>query len=229
MPENVWRSRLDLAAAIVMLIVAAVALWQMSRWSPASRQGSELPPGPFEIEGLMSAGASGPRAILLFSDFQCPFCIRFANDEWSILKAKMTSSAIGTIRFVHFPLASIHPLATIAAEAVECARNHDKGWEVHDQLFALSAASGFRDRASVFSAVRMAMGDATRLVEACVADGRRGLLVRSQVELGQRLGVKGTPTFVLGTLEDAGFYPKRVVRGATTADVLLRELELIAK
>lgn len=80
---------------------------------------------------------NGQISIVEFSDFECPFCSRFANDTMSLVEDNYKD--VATIVFKHFPL-SFHQYAKTAAVATECAAEQDKFWEMHDKLFDLSAA-----------------------------------------------------------------------------------------
>jgi protein-disulfide isomerase len=70
--------------------------------------------------------------VIVFSDFQCPFCKKVARELENAYK-KLPSKL--KIHFKHFPL-SYHPQALNAAKAAEAARLQGKFWEMHDLLFA---------------------------------------------------------------------------------------------
>ena len=69
-----------------------------------------------------------------FSDFECPYCSRFADSVDQLL-----ASHGDDIRFTyrHFPL-SFHQNAQKAAESFECAKAQGKAFEMHDKLFDLA-------------------------------------------------------------------------------------------
>jgi len=72
--------------------------------------------------------------VVEFSDFECPYCSRFADTMEQVLadygdKVKFT--------YRHFPL-SFHAQAQKAAEAFECAKEQNKAFEMHDELFELA-------------------------------------------------------------------------------------------
>ena len=74
-----------------------------------------------------------------YSDFECPFCARVLPTLKQLL-----ANYGDQIRLVfrHFPL-GIHPYATKAAQAAQCAAEQGKFWEYHDKLFTeQSALSG---------------------------------------------------------------------------------------
>ena len=78
--------------------------------------------------------ASAPVTVYEMSDFQCPYCARFALEIFPTLDAEYIQT--GKIRwiFVNFPL-PMHPNATPAAEVAMCAAKQGKFWPVHDLLF----------------------------------------------------------------------------------------------
>jgi len=78
-------------------------------------------------------------SVVEFSDFECPFCARFAPSV-----KQMLAEYGDRVRFDyrHFPL-SFHANAQKAAEAYECAKEQsiEKGYEMHDRLFELQATN----------------------------------------------------------------------------------------
>ncbi len=79
--------------------------------------------------------ATAPITVYEMSDFQCPYCRRFALNTFPELDRDYIST--GKVRwvFINFPLSMIHPNATAAAEVAMCAAKNGKFWEVHDLLF----------------------------------------------------------------------------------------------
>ncbi|MFA5188426.1 MAG: thioredoxin domain-containing protein [Patescibacteria group bacterium] len=80
---------------------------------------------------------NGKITMILFTDFQCPYCGRHKPVMDQILKAYPNDV---TLVFKHFPL-SFHPFAQPAAVASECANEQGKFWEMYDKLFALNNAN----------------------------------------------------------------------------------------
>ena len=75
-----------------------------------------------------------PVEIVLYSDFQCPFCQQFAQPIREV-QAKGIDGVRATVTFKHFPL-SIHINAPLAHQAAMTAKAQGKFWEMHDVLFA---------------------------------------------------------------------------------------------
>jgi len=71
--------------------------------------------------------------ILEYSDFQCPACGAFYG-ELNKLMEKYPEDV--RLVFRNFPLVSLHPNATLAAQAAEAAGLQGKFWEMYDALFS---------------------------------------------------------------------------------------------
>jgi len=71
--------------------------------------------------------------IVEYGDFQCPYCAQAAANLEDLLEAYPED-----VRLVyrHFPLASIHDKAILAAQAAEAAGRQEAFWDMHDLLYA---------------------------------------------------------------------------------------------
>ncbi|MBU2542009.1 thioredoxin domain-containing protein [Patescibacteria group bacterium] len=88
-----------------------------------------------ELPDVVWAGGKDAKVSLVtFSDFECPYCARFAPTVEQVL-----ADYGDQIRFTfrHYPL-SFHTNAQKAAEAYECAKEQGVNMEMHDKLFELS-------------------------------------------------------------------------------------------
>jgi rhodanese-related sulfurtransferase len=100
------------------------------------------------------------------------------------------------IRYVfrEFPVNVIHPQAEKAAEAAECAAEQGKFWEAVNKLYAeqedLSEPALERYAAE--------LGLDTNRFHQCLASGAEAARVQRDLDDGHALGVRGTPTFVIG-------------------------------
>src|SRR5450759_206254 len=79
--------------------------------------------------------ATGPITIVMFSDFQCPYCKQAVDILNSALAAEQNTTA--RIVFRHLPLPG-HSWARQAAEMAACAykQNDQAFWHLHDFLFS---------------------------------------------------------------------------------------------
>jgi protein-disulfide isomerase len=93
----------------------------------------------------------------------------------------------------------MHPAAAKAAEAARCAADQGKFREMHDRLFTNQQTLDVK-----YLPVHAAtLGLDPAQFASCLETGKFASLVRGDVEAGQARGVKGTPTFFLGSY-DAG-------------------------
>jgi cyclophilin family peptidyl-prolyl cis-trans isomerase/protein-disulfide isomerase len=76
--------------------------------------------------------ADATLTIIEYSDFQCPACAGFYTELEKLLE--MYPDDVRLV-FRHFPLISIHPNATLAAQAAEAAGEQGKFWEMYHELF----------------------------------------------------------------------------------------------
>jgi len=79
--------------------------------------------------------ADAPVTIVEFSDFQCPFCLRFYQQTLPSIMENYVDT--GKVKFVYrdLPLDSLHANARPAHIASECADEQGKFWDYHDILF----------------------------------------------------------------------------------------------
>src|SRR5450631_2791186 len=98
--------------------------------------------GPFEEnlkllpkDGFSFGPSDAPVNIILFSDFQCPYCSQLAKTMRQDLPKKYGDKV--RVTFVEFPLSAIHPWARAAAESAQClgAQNPAAFWAFHDWIF----------------------------------------------------------------------------------------------
>lgn len=154
-----------------------------------------------------------PVTVHVFSDFQCPFCKR---TEPTL--ADLDAAFPGKLRFVwhNMPLSSIHPEAHLAAAAsLEAFRQKGaKGfWAMHDRLFGTEQRGADLQRDALREHAKALGLDVTRF-DAALERGDHDALIDEDVRLAEKLGVDGTPAFVIGGYLVSGAQPLRVLRRA---------------
>src|SRR6266480_1377313 len=78
--------------------------------------------------------APKPVDIVVFSDFQCPFCALFSRPLRELQATGVDGVAIN-VTFKHFPL-PMHQRAPLAHRAALAAAEQGQFWAMHDILFA---------------------------------------------------------------------------------------------
>ena len=163
----------------------------------------------FNNEGAPSLGnPNAPVTLVEFSDFQCPFCARFAPT------LKEIASTFGDqvhIVYRQLPIPSIHDNALKAAEASLCAHDQNKFWQMHDLMFDEP------DRLTIpelkEKARRVGLNQET--FDSCLDSGKHAGTVQKDMEEGRRAGVTGTPAlFINGEHLAGGAAPFDVVAAA---------------
>jgi protein-disulfide isomerase len=153
-------------------------------------------------------------AVIEFSDFQCPYCARFALDTLPEIKSEFVDTGQAAYAFMHFPIEQIHKLAFKAAGASTCAGKQGKFWDMHDLLFANQKALG--QDALLENARNLRLNDAK--FQNCL-EGVADTIKRDQNE-ARRLGINSTPTFLIGPLDsDNKVSIRRRISGAQPLSV----------
>jgi protein-disulfide isomerase len=165
----------------------------------AARPEAPLPMQPISLAGAQTSGSPAAKvALVVYSDFQCPFCARFARDVLPTLRKQYVESGKLLLAFRQFPL-DIHPFAEKAAEGSLCAARQGQFWPFHDDLFANPQAL---DPASLQArAERIGLNGS---VFATCLSGQTVAGVESDKQGAQPFGITGTPTFLLGPVVAQG-------------------------
>ncbi len=142
-----------------------------------------------------------PVTIIEFSDFQCPFCRKFAEDTLPQLKKEYVDTGKARLVYRDFPL-SFHPGAIPAAQGAECAKEQGKFWQMHDTIFAEQAKQGSGTVQFTVDDIKkwavQAGVNATKFNQ-CLDSGKYKQEVEKDMADGTAAGVSGTPaTFVNG-------------------------------
>jgi protein-disulfide isomerase len=126
----------------------------------------------------------------MFSDFECPFCKRFAETTLPRIEERYVDSGKVLIAFKHLPL-GIHPLAERAARVAHCADKQRQFWKVHDLFFQHLDEQTLEH---VPEALHLGENE----LDACTASPATTEVIRRDAALAARLSVTGTPAFFVG-------------------------------
>jgi protein-disulfide isomerase len=198
------------AVTLACLMILAVGTMQVmdrraSSTTPARTPQRKPPgfeavsPGILSIDKAHLQGASGiPTVLIEVSDFQCPFCVRYANDTYKSIKKEFVDSGKVQYALMHLPL-PIHPLAQQASEAVECAGAQGQYWQMRDALFALAGQIGTKEIQRQADILKIQPGQ----FQSCLRGDMAEKIRRSVSEL-RAFGISSTPTFLLGERQADG-------------------------
>jgi protein-disulfide isomerase len=220
-----WRSALEIATIALMIIVTIWLVMTVPKARGRIVLGEPAPPA--EAIGLDGAATMGlptaPVAIILYSDFLCPACGKFARETLPTIQREYIQTGKVLLAFRHFPIGDVPRLGFKAAEAATCAGRQGKFWEFHDRLFGNQASSGPEEL------MRLAR-DLVLEPEAylkCLR-GEAAKEVHLDAGGGLALGVNATPTLLIGPLQPDGLVKAvRQVNGAVPPKVLSEMLEAL--
>jgi protein-disulfide isomerase len=167
--------------------------------------------------GIHVGDENAPITILEFADFQCPGCMAFAGTVKPQVDVAFIESGAEKFVFYDFPLTSIHPHAFLAARAARCAEEQGLFWEFHDEVFRNQSAWSFSATppASAFEDYAAQVGADQGDFRSCLRSDRYADVVTANMQLGQGLGVTGTPTVLI----TRGNRDVRRVEAASIADM----------
>ncbi len=162
---------------------------------------------------------NAPVTVVEFTDYQCPYCKRFATNTFPMLRKNYIEN--GKVNWVvkDLPLA-FHPEAKKAAQAAYCAGDQGKFWEMRDSLFRNSAhlePENLVKYAEELGLKKKAFGQ-------CLESDRHLDAIESNARLAGSQQLTGTPSFIIGSLE-SGRLKGRIVVGAQSVAVFSAEIE----
>jgi protein-disulfide isomerase len=176
-------------AATLVLAASLALLAEAGIGAQAGR-----PPGPMlSYTGAPALGdPEAPLVLVEFSDFHCPYCRQHAKQTLPRITKEYVATGKLLYVFRQYPPARPGPLN--AAVAAQCAARQDRFWELHDRLFSAPRPVPPGDLERHARAAGVDAGTFRTCFKAGVARSE----VELQVEDARRLGLGGTPGFVVG-------------------------------
>lgn len=146
-------------------------------------------PSSFVGESPVLGSNQASQYLFIFSDFQCPFC---AKAQASLQEFKRKHPEVALV-YKHFPLTAIHPEAMNAAAASWAAQQQGRFWPYHDILLANQNRFGnaYYEEVAKQLGMNLVQFNRDRRSQSAYA------AITKDTELADRLGVKGTPFFVI--------------------------------
>ncbi|MCB9008918.1 MAG: thioredoxin domain-containing protein [Ardenticatenaceae bacterium] len=151
---------------------------------------------------------NAPVVIEEFSDFQCPFCGRFAAQTYPSINSNQIANGEVLLIYYDFPL-NIHPQATLAANAARCAGEQGAVayWQMHDLLFENIAEWSHNQANTVFTSYGEALALEMDSFNSCLETNKYAAEVQTDYQLGLSRGVSSTPSFFINEQPFIGAQP----------------------
>ena len=152
----------------------------------APTHGNADPGLPWLSSTPVRGAADAPITILVFSDYQCPFCAR----GMAIVSTLLNRHADVQFVYLHRPLA-FHAMAMPAARAAAAANRQGKFWQMHDAMVAIGSRIAEPDLERIAAEIgldvelwRLERDDPGVIAE-----------VEQQGRIADIVNARGTPTF----------------------------------
>jgi protein-disulfide isomerase len=220
---------MTLRHAAVSTLLATIVFAGCSRGS--SRDGaSEIAAGAAEIAGgavatdsalleradagRIQGDSAAPVWMVIISDFQCPFCRRWHEESYHPIVQEFVRTGQLRLAFLQFPLPS-HRHALPAAEATMCASAQGRFWEMQDAvLLAQERWAALEDASAAFDSLAAGLGVEMTAWRECIRSRATRPLVNLDLERARQMGVRSTPSFIVGDRAISGALPLDTFRVA---------------
>ncbi len=196
-PRNRLNTVVNIAILATIIVLLCGPAGPVGRWFAgwrADRQQRALIESSWdevmEQATILSETTAAADTVVMTTDYECPFC---RSVEPSVQVALAGGVAIALL---HLPLEQVHPKAREAASAAICAEEHDRLADVHQSLME-SETWMDGGRWEEF-AVENGVLDPQAFV-ACMASEGTASRVTANIALATRMGISGTPAFILET------------------------------
>lgn len=154
---------------------------------------------------------TAPVTIVAFSDFTCPHCEQGANTVRQILKAYDKKARYV---FKHMPL-NKESIGMLASEYFVAAgmQDQNKAWKLYNELFSqrerlIAGGEGFLKEAAAKSGLNM------QKLSMDIKSAKARAIIDEDLTEGKRLGVTGTPHFLVNDIVIRGALPSELFKDA---------------
>jgi protein-disulfide isomerase len=150
-----------------------------------------------------------PVVMINYSEFQCPFCGKFARDTKPELMEEYVEDGTLRIEWRHFPY--LGPESQTAAEAGHAAGMQGRFWEFHDAMYAnQQPPNSGKLTEDYLVGVAEEIGLDTEQFRQDMTSAAAAKAVKEDFQEGQSIGVTGTPAFLVNGQPVMGAQPTEV-------------------
>ncbi|HEX3303957.1 MAG TPA: DsbA family protein [Thermomicrobiales bacterium] len=205
----------------VFAVVAVIAI-QQSRDSGGSGSNTDVAtvvaaqpiPEGVQQNGNILGDPNAPVLVVEYGDYQCPFCKKFAIEDYPKLIQDYIQTGKVRLEFRQYPIIGRNSDGSIdqqgesfhAAEAAVCAQDQGYFWQMHDLLYENSVGefkgSFTIDRLKKIAALIPGMDQAT--FGTCLEGSSHTQTILASVSEGTSSGINSTPSFIVGDQKISG-------------------------
>jgi protein-disulfide isomerase len=152
------------------------------------------------VDDHLKGDLNAPVKIVVYSDFECPFCQRFHNTMNELMLKYGAGREVVWV-FRQFPLEQLHPVkAQAVAVASECAgelAGNEGFWQFSDRYFELTLTNNRTDIGIVIPQIVKEMGINSEAFLLCTKSGRHDAKILADIADATKTGGRGTPWSVV--------------------------------
>jgi protein-disulfide isomerase len=151
-----------------------------------------------------------PVTMVMFEDFECPFCKRFEQNAVQQIKSNYVDTGKVKVVWKDLPLPErIHPWADDSAKVMECVYRQDSDvfWAVKDKIFENQKSITQDNVESKIKDWAAAEGVTKSAIDNCLANGSPMDAVDQNKQEAQSNGATGTPTVFINGWKVTGALP----------------------
>jgi len=186
-----WRAFVPYALVGSLAVAAVAALFVVGAGGGSDGAEASYPPG---YSPPTIGDASAPVEVVMWGDFQCPFCRRF--DLVTLPELRREYFDTGKARFVWRNFVNYGVESEDAANAAYCAGEQGKFWEYHAKLY--ENQQGINQGAFLRANLERFAGEIgldTDAFNACTRSPKYNPVLAADKKMGRGEGVSATPTF----------------------------------
>ncbi len=150
------------------------------------------------FRGYVLGSDSARLEVTEYADYQCPVCQDFESVQFPAVRQQLIETGIVRWRYRDFPL-DMHPNSRIAAHAAACANDQGKFWPMHEALYQHQQEwAPMKSPAGTFSGYARNAGADVSQYDECMRAAKYAGRIQASYDEGLKLGVTGTPNFLIG-------------------------------
>lgn len=150
------------------------------------------------FRGYLLGSDSAKIEISEYADYQCPGCQQFESVQFPAVMQQLIQTGQVRWRYRDFPL-DMHPHSRVAAHAGACADDQGKFWELKSLIYEHQYEwSPMKNAAGKFAELARQAGLDGAKYDECMQSAKFAGRIQASVEEGVKLGITGTPTFLIG-------------------------------
>lgn len=166
------------------------------------------------VGSLQSRGSTNAKVgIIEYSDFECPYCNLYFDNAGRQINSSYVETSKVQLFYRNMPL-SIHSHARELAQASVCASNQNKFWKYYDTTFQTVLDNKRVVSDNLIQDVSQKIGINNNDFNKCLKDKATSDSVDADLQDSQKNGFSGTPTFVIGKIENGQIKNGSIITGA---------------